>query len=51
MITAATGEKHHHHNRERTKVRVRAPPTAVDVDTKRRWVHIRVPYYNHVIRW
>lgn len=48
----ATGDKHHHHHhRERTKVRVRAPYTAVDVDTKRRRVHIRVPYYNRVIRW
>ena len=49
----ATGEKHHrhHHHHELTKVRVRAPYTAVDVDTKRRRVHIRVPYYNRVIRW
>jgi hypothetical protein len=48
-----TSEKHHqhHHHRERTKVRVRAPYTAVDVDTTRRRVHIRVPYYNRVIRW
>ncbi len=46
----ATSDKHHHH-RERTKVRVRAPYTAVDVNTKRRRVHIRVPYYNRVIRW
>ena len=47
----AISEKHHHHHRERTKVRVRAPYTAVHVDTKRRRVHIRVPYYNRVIRW
>jgi hypothetical protein len=47
----ATSEKHHDDHRERTKVRVRAPHTTVDVDTKRRRVHIRVPYYNRVIRW
>jgi len=35
----------------RTRVKVRAPYTKVDVDTKRRRVRIRVPYYNDVIRW
>ncbi|MEZ5843811.1 MAG: hypothetical protein R3D27_08765 [Hyphomicrobiaceae bacterium] len=35
----------------RTKVRVRAPHTAVDVDTERRRVRIRVPYYSGDIRW
>ena len=30
---------------------VRAPYTAVDVKTKCRQVHVRVPYYNRVIRW
>jgi hypothetical protein len=44
-------KNHHHDHRGRTKVRVRAPYTAVDVNTKRRRVHIRVPYYNRVIRW
>ena len=46
----ATSANHPPH-RDRTKVRVRAPYTAVDVNTKRRRVHIRVPYYNRVIRW
>jgi LmbE family N-acetylglucosaminyl deacetylase len=44
-------DKNHNDDRKRTKVRVRAPYTAVDVNTKRRRVHIRVPYYNRVIRW
>jgi len=35
----------------RTRVKVRAPYTKVDVDTKRRHVRIRVPYYNGDIRW
>jgi hypothetical protein len=35
----------------RTRVKVRAPHTKVDVDTKRRHVRIRVPYYNGDIRW
>jgi len=35
----------------RTRVKVRAPYTKVDVDTKRRHVRIRVPYYNDHIRW
>ena len=47
----STTSKKHHHHLEGTKVRVRAPYTAVDVNTKRRRVHIRVPYYNRVIRW
>ena len=47
----STTSKQHYHHRGRTKVRVRAPYTAVDVNTKRRRVHIRVPYYNRVIRW
>ena len=46
-----TTSKKHHHHLEGTKVRVRAPYTAVDVNTKRRRVHIRVPYYNRIIRW
>jgi len=46
-----TTSRKYHHRRGRTKVRVRAPYTAVDVNTKRRRVHIRVPYYNRVIRW
>ena len=46
-----TSKKNHHYNGDRVKVRVRAPYTAVDVNTKRRRVHIRVPYYNRVIRW
>ncbi len=33
------------------RVKVRAPYTKVDVDTKRRRVRIRVPYYNGDIRW
>jgi len=36
---------------KKTRVRVRAPYTKVDVDTKRRLVRIRVPYYNGDIRW
>jgi hypothetical protein len=48
---SATSDKYDQHHRERTKVRVRAPYTAVDVDTKRRRVHIRVPYYDRIIRW
>ena len=47
----STTSKKHHHHRGRTKVRVRAPYTAVDVNTERRRVQIRVPYYNRVIRW
>ena len=47
----STTSKKHHHRRGRTTVRVRAPYTAVDVNTRRRRVHIRVPYYNRVIRW
>lgn len=35
----------------KTRVKVRAPHTKVDVDTKRRHVRIRVPYYNGDIRW
>ena len=35
----------------KTRVKVRAPYTKVDVDTKRRHVRIRVPYYNGDIRW
>jgi hypothetical protein len=35
----------------RTRVKVREPYTKVDVDTKRRHVRIRVPYYNGDIRW
>ncbi len=35
----------------KTRVKVRAPYTKVDVDTKRRHVRIRVPYYNDDIRW
>jgi len=35
----------------RTRVNVRAPYTKVDVDTRRRHVRIRVPYYNDDIRW
>jgi len=35
----------------RTRVKVRAPYTKVDVDTSRRHVRIRVPYYNDDIRW
>jgi hypothetical protein len=41
----------HDHERRHRKVRVRAPYTAVDVNTKRRQVHIRAPGYNQVIRW
>jgi len=33
------------------RVRVRAPHTRVDVDTRRRVVRIRVPYFNQDIRW
>ena len=36
---------------KKTRVKVRAPYTKVDVDTKRRHVRIRVPYYNGDIRW
>ena len=36
---------------KKTRVKVRAPYTKVDVDTKRRHVRIRVPYYNDDIRW
>jgi len=36
---------------QKTRVKVRAPYTKVDVDTKRRHVRIRVPYYNGDIRW
>ena len=36
---------------QKTRVKVRAPHTKVDVDTKRRHVRIRVPYYNGDIRW
>jgi hypothetical protein len=36
---------------KKTRVKVRAPYTKVDVDTKRRHVRIRVPYYNRDIRW
>ena len=36
---------------KKTRVKVRAPYTKVDVDTKRRHVRIRVPYYNEDIRW
>ena len=35
----------------RTRVKVRAHYAKVDVDTKRRHVRIRVPYYNDDIRW
>jgi len=35
----------------KTRVKVRAPHTKVDVDTTRRHVRIRVPYYNGDIRW
>lgn len=34
-----------------TDVRVRAPYTGVHVDTERRRVRIRVPYFNRDIRW
>jgi hypothetical protein len=34
-----------------TRVKVRAPYAKVDVNTKRRHVRIRVPYYNGDIRW
>lgn len=36
---------------KKTRVKVRAPYTKIDVDTKRRMVRIRVPYYNGDIRW
>jgi len=36
---------------KKTRVKVRAPYTKVDVDTKRRHVRSRVPYYNGDIRW
>ena len=36
---------------KKTRVKVRAPYTKVDVDTNRRRVRIRVPYYNGDIRW
>jgi hypothetical protein len=34
-----------------TNVTVRAPRAAVDVDTERRAVRIRVPYFRGDIRW
>lgn len=34
-----------------TRVNVRAPGTHVDVDTERRHVRIRVPFYSGEIRW
>ena len=39
------------HTRRGTDVRVRAPHTRVHVDTERRVVRIRVPYFNQDIRW
>ena len=37
--------------KRKTKVRVNAPYTHVDVNTKKRRVHINVPYFNQTIRW
>ena len=37
--------------KRKTRVKVRAPYTSVDVDTRKRHVQIRVPYYRGDIRW
>ncbi len=51
IITTKPARRNKRHVNRNTRVKVRAPYARVDVDTNRRRVRIRVPYYSGDIRW